>query len=252
MGKKYEKNYISQVIARIDFLSPIVTLNDDIPSKLSIACKQYFPIPEPKEIPVHELHLGPSPTEFEKKQTTVREWHFHGVERNRQLVITQFCMFVIFTRYSTFDDFRATFASIVDALYNTYTELQIKRFGLRYINNVEIAGQNRFSWSSYLNRNLLSIFNVPRDKHKIARAFHNLELNLGDCFLRFQYGMHNPDYPSPIKKKIFVLDYDAYITGLLTKDEINHNLAVLHDEIENMFEISITEKLRGMMNAAGQ
>jgi uncharacterized protein (TIGR04255 family) len=63
--------------------------------------------------------------------------------------------------------------------------------------------------------------------------------------------MHNPDYPSPIKKKSFILDYDAYIVGLLTKAEINRNLEILHDEIEKMFELSITEKLRGMMNVSG-
>jgi len=251
MGNKYAKNYLSQVIARIDFHSPIVSLNEDMPSKLTTTIKKFFSVPEPKEIPVHEFHLGPTPAQIEKKQGTIREWHFYGIDRNKHLVITQFFMFIEFTHYSTFEDFSTHFTSVVDGLYNIYKELQIQRLGLRYINNIEVAGQNRFSWSGYLNRNLLSIFNVPQDKTKIARAFHNLELNLCDSILRFQYGMHNPDYPAPIKKKIFVLDYDAYIVGLLTKDEISHNLPVLHDEIEIMFESSITDKLRGMMNASG-
>ncbi|HOX15997.1 MAG: hypothetical protein BWX58_00089 [Deltaproteobacteria bacterium ADurb.Bin026] len=254
MGNKYAKNYISKVIVRIDFLNSLVALNDDIPSKLSSACKQNFPIPEPKEIPLHELHIGPAVqnlTSVEEERKTIREWHFYGPDRTRHLTITQFFMHIEYTRYGTFEDFEASFTSIVDALYDTYNELQIKRFGLRYINNIELAGENRFSWSAYLNRNLLSILNVPRDKSNIIRAFQNLELKLGDCILRFQFGMHNPDYPSPIKKKSFILDYDAYIVGLLTKAEINRNLEILHDEIEKMFELSITEKLRGMMNVSG-
>jgi hypothetical protein len=32
-----------------------------------------------------------------------------------------------------------------------------------------------------------------------SRAFQNLELILQDVRIRFQYGMHNPDYPAPIK-----------------------------------------------------
>ena len=254
MGKKYANNYISKVIVKIDFLNPIVALNDDIPSKLLSVCKQNFPIPEPKEIPLHEFHIGPPVQNLpsvEEKRGTIREWHFFGPERTKHLTITQYYMAIEYTRYSTFEDFGAAFVAMVDALYDTYNEMQIKRFGIRYINNIELAGENRFSWSAYLNRSLLSIFNVPQDKRNIIRAFQNLELKLGDCILRFQFGMHNPDYPSPIKKKSFILDYDAYIVGLLTKAEINRNLEILHDEIENMFELSITEKLRGMMNVAG-
>lgn len=134
-------------------------------------------------------------------------------------------------------------------MFEAFSDLQVKRLGLRYINSVEAPGPNKFSWNAYLNRNLLSIFNIPVDKAKIARAFHNLELNLGDLTLRFQYGIHNPDYPAPIRKRVFILDYDAYTTGFLAKEEIHQTLPVLHDEIEQLSEKSITDKLRGIMNA---
>ena len=53
--------------------------------------------------------------------------------------------------------------------------------------------------------------------------------------------MHNPDFPAPIKKKIFILDYDAYCSGILTKDEIFKNLPIFHAEIQRLFESSITD-----------
>jgi len=221
-----------------------------MPGELATTSKKYFPILEPKEIALQKLTIGPSAPQVEKADT-IREWHLWGKEREKHLVITQFFMFIEFTRYSTFEDFGAHFTTLVDSLFDVSKELRVRRLGLRYINNIELAGRNSFSWSTYLNRNLLSIFKLSQDKAKIARAFHNLELNLGDYTLRFQYGMPNPDYPAPIRKRIFVLDYDAYSVGVLTKDEIRQSLPVLHDEIESMFESCITDKLRGMMNVSG-
>jgi uncharacterized protein (TIGR04255 family) len=60
--------------------------------------------------------------------------------------------------------------------------------------------------------------------------------------------MHNPDYPALIKQKIFVLDYDAYKTGSLSTEEVNHLIPSLHTKISELFEKSIGDKLRGVMN----
>jgi len=60
--------------------------------------------------------------------------------------------------------------------------------------------------------------------------------------------MHNPDYPARIRKKIFILDYDAYTTSLLTREEIRQSLPIFHDQIEQLFEKSITGRLREIMN----
>lgn len=59
--------------------------------------------------------------------------------------------------------------------------------------------------------------------------------------------MHNPDFPAPIRKKIFVLDYDAYCEGLQDMEDIKKNIDVFHDKIENLFEENITKKLREKM-----
>jgi uncharacterized protein (TIGR04255 family) len=56
--------------------------------------------------------------------------------------------------------------------------------------------------------------------------------------------MHNPDYPAPIKKKTFILDYDAYTSGILGKDELDIYISQFHLAIQKLFEGSITEKFR--------
>ncbi len=60
--------------------------------------------------------------------------------------------------------------------------------------------------------------------------------------------MYNPDYPAPIKKKRFTLDLDAYYQGFHDKDEIQKNLDKYHDKIQELFELSITEKFRNILN----
>jgi uncharacterized protein (TIGR04255 family) len=119
---------------------------------------------------------------------------------------------------------------------------------MRYINHVKIEEDDPFEWRKYLNNNLLCIFDVPQNKTEIRRALNILELNIDDIMLKYQYGMHNPDYPAPIKQKIFVLDFDAYKSGILSLEELSDIIPKLHDNIESLFEKSITLSLREKMN----
>ena len=56
--------------------------------------------------------------------------------------------------------------------------------------------------------------------------------------------MHNPDYPSPIKRKIFTLDNDAYVTGALDRAAIHDYLDRLHVLVKTSFENIITMDFR--------
>jgi len=248
----YPKNYLKHVISRIDFLSPQNSLKNSIPASITQAIKELFPIPEPREVFESELKLSSSSVEVEEKQMAkFMEWNFFGKNREKRLCIGQKFMFVEFKIYTSFNDFGNHFSKVLNSLFDAFKDLQVERFGLRYINKIETNAEdanNLFNWNEYLNDNLLSIFNIPDKKTKIVRAFHNLEINYEDFILRFQYRMYNPDYPASIKKKQFILDYDAYMTGILDKEDILENLSVFHEEIEKLFEKSITDNLRAKMN----
>jgi uncharacterized protein (TIGR04255 family) len=47
---------------------------------------------------------------------------------------------------------------------------------------------------------------------------------------------------------VFVLDLDAYHQGLLTAEDIRNDLDAFHLRIQELFESSITDQLRGIMN----
>ena len=101
MGNKYEKNYLTQVIARIDFLSPLNSLQDVLPTAVATLSKELFPIPEPKEIIGRELMVSSETKQVQEKEIATKEWHFFGKEREKRLVITPASMFVEFKVYQS-------------------------------------------------------------------------------------------------------------------------------------------------------
>ena len=241
----YKSNPITEAIARVDFLNPIVELGQQVPKEIGSIIKQKFPIVEPKEVISQELRIGETKEITESKTT---EWTFFNKDRTKRLSITDTHMLVVHNVYETYEKFYDDFNKIFDALYDSFKGIQIKRFGVRYINNISIDEDDPFNWRKYLNPKLFSALDIPENKKTISRSFHTLQLNLKDYYMRFQFGMHNPDFPAPIKKKIFVLDIDAFFAGLLDKDDVYDNFSKFHTSIQSLFEKSITEQYRKKLN----
>lgn len=243
----YPSNFLSKVIARVDFPSPLLKVGTHLPSDISKIAIQQFPIEEPTRTIARELQI--SQTTVKTRETEFTEWHFHGKEREKSLTITPAAVFVKYTTYKSFEMLKADFLTVLSSFFHIYEETQVSRLGLRYVNNIALDDGDRFDWAQYLKNELLCIFNVSGDRESISRAFHNLEFNMGDFNLRFQYGMHNPDYPAPIRRRVYILDFDAYNQGLQDFSEIPNNIERFHDSIQGLFESVITDELRGLMNA---
>lgn len=60
--------------------------------------------------------------------------------------------------------------------------------------------------------------------------------------------MPNPDYPSIIRKKSFILDFDAYLSGEQEISKMPDQVNKYHEKIEQLFENSIKNDLREKMN----
>jgi uncharacterized protein (TIGR04255 family) len=95
---------------------------------------------------------------------------------------------------------------------------------------------------------MLCILDVAEDRGLIARAFHKLELNYGELFLTYQFGIANPDYPATVKRKHYVLDIDGAYAALQTPSEVQAHVNNAHKAIQRVFEASITDALRAKMN----
>ena len=108
---------------------------------------------------------------------------------------------------------------------------------------------HRYTKRIKINNNLLSVLDFYENKNILSRALNHIEFNFEDLYLRFQSGMRNPDYPAPISRKVFVLDYDCYSSVLIDDlGDLENKLVKSHELISQMFNKSVTENLKGILN----
>lgn len=246
---KYKKNYLTGVIVRIDFAIPLPNLEKGLPPELSKTILKSFPILEPQKLIQSTFKININSSEKQNvptKQITI--WNYYGKNREKTLSIGEMHFYIEYKAYNRFEDLKEEFFPILTSFFKEFKEAQVSRLGLRYINNVEINETNPTDWTKYINKKLLSLLTLPSTGEKLTRAFNNLSILKDDCNLIFQFGIHNPDYPAPIKKKIFILDLDSYYQGSQEYTDIVGNIENSHALIQEYFERSITEDLRKLMN----
>lgn len=246
IGRKYRKNSLKQVIARIDFASPVPSLGQGPPKGVISALKDQFPVPEEKKQVVQQVFVTGADVQHARQETF--QWYSHSRDRDKSVYIGPNAMYVEYKKYECFEFLQRDFLAVTNALFDTIDDLEVKRLGLRYIDNFEFPKEkNLTDWSKYLREDLLASFRLADDPSTISRAFHVIEFNYGDVSMRFQYGMPNPDFPAPIKRKLFTLDWDAYCTLLLGREDIEQRLTEFHDKLKVSFEEVITDGLRKVM-----
>ena len=243
--KKYKKDFLKKVIVRIDFDTSLPIVKKGPAEGIYDTVKTRFPITEEKKVIGKEFLIGPGDTKERSIET--KEWHYYGKNREKHLTITPNMTFVEYNKYEYYEMLKEDFLSVSKALFDSYPKIQVKRLGLRYVDNIDIPNESPTEWDKYLKPELNTIFALAGNRETISRAFHVLEFNYGEDFLRFQFGMFNPDYPAPIKKKIYTLDFDMYVTKILNKTDIEETLDRFHEKVSEFFEEVITDELRKIM-----
>lgn len=243
---RYKRNYLTEVIARVDLAAPITELEKKLPDNIKNSVREYFPKFEPQTAFSHTVKLELKEVKTEKVEFT--QWNFYGKEREKKLTIQPSAILVVYNDYKTYEQLRGEFTSIINDVCREFDQAQPGRLGLRYINQIEFNNSIRVKWEEYINSELMGLLAYRIGNAEPSRIFHNYEAVFEELNLRFQFGLHNPDYPAPIKRNVFVLDIDAYHSGLIDFSEIPKRLDEHHLEIQKIFERSITENLRSKMN----
>ncbi|MBP1751672.1 MAG: hypothetical protein H6Q57_508 [Geobacteraceae bacterium] len=246
MPGKYPNNFLKNVTLRLDFGQNHYEISSEVPHALQEKIQERFPFKQRKAALAEQMQIV-SETEIKRSHVRENHWFFQAKDGGRTLCIAPNFLWIDYKKYDDFSDFEETFSVVAAGLYEAFPDLTVNRFGLRYLNEIELTDSRVTDWEEYLDGNLLTIFALADDKTRISRAFHNLEMNYGDINLTFLYGMHNPDYPAPLRQKTFVLDFDAYALKNIGKENLAGNMRTMHDKITSLFEKSITEKMREMM-----
>ena len=241
----YNNSFLKAVILRVDFPTPVPSLTNELPVKLANAALERFPIQEPRKTRSHELMV--SPEKIQHTQSEAIEWHFHGRQRDKTLTIGPTVLLVNRGRYSTYEELREEFDAVLKTLFSLEPEIEGSRLGLRYINQIEIGDDEPLRWSKYIDNRLLGLFDRFTDPTVLTRAMHVVEFQHGEIGLKFQFGMPNPDFPSPIRRRQFVLDFNGYVQGPQGLEELSSNIEAAHERIQDLFEQSITDDLREAM-----
>ena len=252
MDDEYKKNYLNEVILRIDFPTTPLDIKEDLPIEFLKIILKKFPVPETKELSEKSFtfNLVKDSKMDIKELDIVKEFWFYNDNKKKSITISKKYIYFNYKTWdkSSYNELESMFQDIVAVLFSKY-EVQVTRLGLRYINHIKIGSPEiaPTEWDGYLNPNVISIFDMNDGRFEVLRAFQNLELILSDIKIRFQYGMHNPDYPAPIVKRLFILDYDGYCEFLQDQKGLMDNLKKINEEIVKLFKKSIGPELEADM-----
>jgi uncharacterized protein (TIGR04255 family) len=243
----YERNYLTEVIVRVDFVGAVAQVVEDLSKPVLKAALAEFPIDEPRPVFTQEFQVKESKLLTRRHEST--HWNFFSRNRDKQLTITPDALYISYKQYEKYEVLRSDFLSIINPFFESFDDAQPSRLGLRFINQFDFQAENPLDWHDYISERLLGFLDYSVEGAIPTRLFHNLEFAYDDFNLRFNFGIHNPDYPAPIKRRQFILDYDAYFKGLLESADLSNNLDAYHNAIQTVFESNITETTRDILHA---
>ena len=245
----YKTNFLTKVILRLDF-APVAALQAERETRFTDEVKGRFPHLSSAQTSQLQITAGPTGSAFEQKLGSW-VWTHHTENKQRSLALSADSLVVDYgpKEFSSNDEFLETCDFAIGAFQRHFEVPEISRLGMRFIDEIDLRTGTALNWEGIVNSNLvLSVKAGLRDGVSLSRSMHQMITSRDDISMIFNYGMHNPDFPSPIARRVFVLDYDAYYVGSIVAGEVTQRLRPLLKECNDMFEFSIEDGLRRIMD----
>jgi|SRR5208337_970311 len=244
---KYKNNFLTGVILKIDYpsISNLETTDqlDEFHKKIKkIALNK-------KEIPriLMEGQVNNDDFQMSKKESRIT-WEFSNKDESKKIAIDKEFISVVYTKYKNFDNYFKEIKTIIDAFNQSFPFSTAKRIGLRYVNIITIKTGNPFEWDNLINKDLLSVFsNFVDEKVGLLKNMQYLDFKTSEYQMIFWSGLYNSEYPNPISRKEFVLDYDCFIMNEIPFSEFYPKIELFNITINKWFEHSIENNLRRIM-----
>ena len=255
MSKKYAKNFLKNVIFRLDFAQSLSTSKKSVNDFYEVI-RNKFPKKEDVATTIFEaLVVSGKDSSIKQSQKNIVNYKFSDETGEIVLMLESepSNINLLITSYKNSDELTTLINLIISAIVKVYGDIVIKRTGLRYLNHIVLSEGNALDWTSLIDSRLISLLEFPADKRTISRGLGRIELSKDSHKVLFQFGMHNPEYPNPIARKEFILDYDCYVMDEISAAEIPKLVKVLHEDAKDLFERSILDGLRekmGLINDA--
>lgn len=245
---KYSSNFLTHAILRVEFPQILGLDKTNPPVKLQNEIKDIFPILEEKSGKFIEFKIDKEEPARVSETELVR-WHFYDKEKTKVVEVSPTWVTVEYFKYKDFKDYSECYEWVFRKFFDIYNVVTISnRLGLRYINEIKIEKGNPFDWKNIINNELVCIErDFIEQKQDVKKSMHMLEAKVEGYDLKFQFGMFNSEYPNPIARKEFVLDYDCVLREEIDINEIYGKAIESKKIISAWFERSIGEELRKIM-----
>lgn len=243
MVKKYKKNFLSNVVCKIDF--PKVLALKEGPIEFQKVINTKFPhLKEDKKLEINlDLMTGLGQQDF------TLCWLFSNKEKNKIIGVTSDSLFLEYKQhYVDFQEFKEDFEFMSSNFFKIYPVGVITRIGLRYINEIKISEGNPLEWDGLIRKELIEHLKFFKEKSGLARSMQLVEIVKDDYKLRFKYGLFNSDFPAKISRKEFVLDFDCITLNELEQSGIMSTASKFNEVITDFFEDSISDGLKKILN----
>lgn len=249
----YRNSFLSQVIVRIDFLG-FAQSSSAFEESIEKEILRIFPRRGKDQIirfnsvnVVFNQNGNGMPNANGETIEGIQREYFTMDGTNKLILTNKFMIFEI-NKYTSFEDHKQWFQSILMAFFQK-NRVSASRTGIRYINifdSAKLKLQKKF----FVPEIAASLRVAAKgESPQLIRSMHMSEYRIDDMTMNFRYGMFNPEYPNVLKKNNFALDYDFFSNDVIdSADGIIHVLDKGHQEIQTMFEKSITDSLREVMN----
>lgn len=236
-GICYQRNFIKQVVFRIDFEGPKLLIDETTVKEIGRILPSYekkiekqimFELGKPN--PTHNSAEAPNHIFSQNKQffLNISEMqNSYGFETNK---------------FSSWANFRDLVFSLFEILSPKMPNVKSKRIGLRFINQIPITNLQEIK--KLFSKDISSVFsNSVKDKN-LSRLFVIMDQRYPEHHFKFQYGIPNQYFPDPIVSPEFVLDFDMSSSIPYNFEEIKSRTEEFHGAIQTRFEGLITDEMR--------
>ena len=140
MNDHYAKNFLTSVIFRVDF-SPILKIDNELPAELQDEIRTDFPEYKKEENITQKTIVNSNGIRLEKPD--IHNIYIFSDIRKKKIFRVQYNYISLENKnYQSFSDFKDDNKKLYNIFSQKYRPLDIKRIGLRYINEIVIMNGN--------------------------------------------------------------------------------------------------------------
>jgi len=236
-GDDQLSDFLKNVILKLDFLGELKLTRQFVDNMKRIVSND-FPDSETRDQLSLEVMIKVDESEKTTKEKKSKVYRFSDTTTNNSLTLERDAIIFDMKKYNGYKDFRKIIQKVIQTVETENPSAKLSRTGLRYINQLIIDEGNPFDWNEFVKEPLTSSLEFIENRNELSRLMGIIELNISDYFIRFQYGWYNSEFPNPIAKKEFALDYDCYSKNEIDISEVLSQIDTYHTAIKDLFEYS--------------